>query len=152
MWRISILLFVGCSEKDKEDICFGIPDATAEEIRMDIVNWENGPEYQVPRGWTGDIFQTSSDWDSFLLENGLGDPVTDVDHSTFDILLYERIYNGCDYEVVFDGAYLFEGTRFVRAQEASLEVFCDLYSPEHAVLLLEKTDVTDVEVCSLDWD
>ena len=152
MFRTSIVFLVGCAAKEKEDICFGTPDSIAEEIKMEIVNWENGPEYENPRGWTGEIFQTDSDWDSFLLQNGLGNPVTDVDHTSFDILLYERIYNGCDYEVVFDGAYLYEGIRYVRAKEAALEVFCDLYFPEHAVLLLEKRDTASVEVCSLDWE
>lgn len=152
MWRFSIILIAGCSDKEQEDICFGAPVADAEQLQLDIISWESGPVYDEPVGWTGEIYLSEEEWQGFLTEQGLDNPLTSVEHSLFDVLLYERIYNGCDYEVVFDGAYLYEGTRFIRAKEASLDVFCDLYSPEHAVLLLEKRAGTDVEVCSLDWD
>ena len=131
------------------DICTGVPPEDASALSFAVVSWESGPDYDSIRGWTGEVYSTTEEWQAFLSEGGLIDPVPDVDFSVSDVLLYERSFNGCDHEVIFDGAYLLDQKRYIRSQQADLKEVCDLYFEEHAVLIVEKVEGATLEFCEL---
>ena len=142
-----ILGFVlGCS---RVDICYGVPPEGSSELIMDEIPWESGPEYEEANGWTGVVYTTQEEWDGFLSDNALETPSFEVDFATSDVLLYERVYNGCNFEVVFDGAYLFEGTRYVRTQPGEYDAHsCTVIENRHAILVLEKVADSELSICN----
>ena len=137
---------MGCGSVD---ICYGTPPENASALVMDEIPWDNGPEYAEPQGWTGTVYSTQEQWDEFLLENGVDTPTFEVDFATSDVALYERLYNGCNFEVVFDGAYSLDGDRVVRTQIGEFdEVTCDIYENRHAILVIEKLAESELIFCS----
>ena len=142
---IGLLMMVGCQT---EGICADKVPEEATALSMELVPWDSGPEYQDPNGWTEVIYGTQDEWDTFLSDNGLTDPTSGIDFATSDVLLYERLFNGCEFEVVFDGAYLLDNIRYVRAQNGEFDAHrCDIYEPRHAILVLEKVDGAELEFC-----
>ena len=142
---LGLMVVLGCTNVD---ICDGTPPEEAVQLNMELVPWDSGPAYDDPKGWTGEEYTTQEQWDSFISDNGLTDPTSGIDFSVSDVLLYERVFNGCEFEVVFDGAYLLDNTRYVRAQNGEYDAHsCDIFEPRHAILVLEKVDGAALEFC-----
>ena|GEM_PF-6392150 len=145
MFVFFVSQFFGCGTVD---ICNGTPPSEATELSLELIVWDGGPSYESSEG-TYSIYSTQEEWEAFLAADELTNPAPDVDFSVSDVLLFKRVFNGCDYEETFDGAYLYEGARYVRYQRVDLEQVCDAYFPKHAVLVLEKVEDIGIEVCPL---
>ena len=144
---VLLLSFISCAPID---ICTGTPPSGATSLIFEMVVWQDGPYYESEGAWDGVIYRTQEEWEAYLGTAEVENPVPDVDFSSRDVLLYERVYNGCDYEVMFDGAYLLDNTRYIRSQRADLDQFCDAYFPEHSVLVVEKVEGSNLEMCALE--
>ena len=137
---------LGCNTVD---ICYGTPPENASLLVMDVIPWDDGPDYNDPQGWTGSVYSTQEEWDTFLLENEVDTPTFDVDFAISDVVLYERLYNGCNFEVVFDGAYTMDGDRIVRTEIGEFDAHtCDIYENRHAILVIEKVVDSELIFCS----
>jgi hypothetical protein len=144
-----IFVLIGIISCGSVDICYGIPPENATALVMNEIPWDSGPEYNDPKGWTGTIYSSQEQWDDFLAENEVESPNFDVDFATSDVVLYERLYNGCNFEVVFDGAYSLDGDRIVRTQIGEFDVqTCDIYENRHAILVIEKVAGSALSFCS----
>ena len=143
-----IIIVFGLLGCNPVDICYGkVPD-DATMLEMNEIPWDSGPEYDTPQGWTEQVYSSQEEWDDFLTANDVEPPNFSVDFSLSDVLLYERQYNGCNFEVVFDGAYLWEGSRYVRTQVGDFDAhYCDIYENRHAILVLEKVTEADLSFC-----
>ena len=145
---IFVLGFIGCTPTPV-DICRDKLPESAIPIEMTEIHWDDGPEYDVPQGWTGVVYTSQEQWDTFISENDLEAPNISIDFAVSDVFLYERIHNGCDFEVVFDGAYLLEGIRYIRTQYGNYDAHsCDFFDNRHVILVVEKVDGADVSFCS----
>ena len=143
---VFVLGFLGCTPID---ICNGTIPEDAIALEMNEIPWDDGPEYDEPQGWTGVVYTSQEQWDAFISENNLESPNRAVDFAVNDVFLYERIYNGCDFEVVFDGAYLLEETRYFRTRYGNYDAHtCDFYEKRHVLLVVKKADGSDVSFCS----
>ena len=142
---VFVLGFLCCTPID---ICIGKLPEDAVALEMNEVSWDDGPEYDEPQGWTGVVYTSQEQWDAFINENNLEAPDLSVDFTVNDVFLYERLHNGCGFEVVIDGAYLLEGIRYFRTQYSDHDLhYCHIYDNSHVILVVEKVENTDVSFC-----
>ena len=145
---LTALFWSGCKENGMcaEDVL----DA-AEALDFEVLPWDNGPEYTGQTGQIGALFDAQPQWASFLEDHELIDPVLSADFLSSDLLLYERMHDGCEWNVLFDGAFLHKNMRYVRARPGE-DSFgdCNKTDPRHAILILEKVENASYKICEVE--
>lgn len=130
-----------------EGVCLdSVPDE-AMALRMEAVPWSSGPDSMGGTGFTGEQFSNGEAWETYLVQNGLVEPLVGMDFSANDLLLYERTFNGCDWDVVFDGAYLFGDMRAIRSIHGEVDENCTANETHHVLIALELVEGSRLRFC-----
>ena len=144
-FSMNYAVWTGCHARG---ICADdVPD-TAVELHFEVLPWNHGPPYREKTGQVGGLYDEQIQWAAFIGEHGLNDPLLAVDFLASDVVLYERMHDGCEWDVIFDGAFLLDETRYIRARPGEDNFGeCGKVDPRHAVLILEKVEGASYEIC-----